>query len=553
MPRALSLKDNGLPKAVPWCAMHRRRLLLALVAGLFSGVGLASLQLLLWPQVEPSVQRAFLASLAWGSWSAVWLGLSGFFVWELTALVARLFGWRPRWPRLWLAMTAAGVLVAGVAVFNQEATRELLPAAPRQALGVAAALGVVWATAWACTRRRRSSLLTAALLIFWGVGVWWPWWGAQQAAEKPELVQPALGLSWDLGSKPRRALVVVWEGADVPWLLPLMDGGMMPFLQSQWARGSWGHLRTVQPFSRAAALATWATGCSPIRHGVVGRRAYRLPFLADVPVSLLLKGPWPSPHQLPWRLWQRAAPPPPQEPTLWEALEGLGVSSAVVGWPFPWRGVANAVPWEQAPPLDPSWQAAIDEAVSSESPKALPTRRAFALAAEVGLRAAVEIRERKPQVLVVHLDLPARLRPLWAGEDPGGILPLAAQFLDSQLADLWALFGDETTHLLVVSPYGMAPPRPWDRLLANVGLTGKWPVSPKDSPDGFFFLLGPGVAAGGRVRGARAADLMPTLMYLLELPVAKRLSGRVLLAAVDETWAASVPLRLVAGYSWPGP
>lgn len=531
--------------------MHRRRFLLALAAGLVSGEGLAALQLLLWPQVTPSVKRAFFASLAWGSWSALWLGLAGFLLWELTSLVARLFGWRPRWPRLWLAMAAAGVLVAAVALFNQEATREVLPAAHRQALGVVAALAVLWAVAWAATRRRRPSWLTVGLMGLWGVGVWWPWWGALQAAGEGDPTPPSHQLSWDLEPKPRRALVVVWEGADVPWLLPLMDGGLMPFLQSQWSRGSWGQVRTVQPFSRAASLATWATGCSPVRHEVVGRRAYRLPFLAEAPVSLLLKGPWPSPHQLPWRLWQRAAPPPPREPTLWEALEGLGVSSQVVGWPFPWRGVAAGAPWEQAPPLDPSWQAAIDEAVSGESAKALPTRRAFALAAEAGLQAAIGIRERRPQVLVVHVDLPARLRPLWAGEDPGGVLPLAAQFLDGQLADLWALFGDATTHLLVVSPYGMAPPRPWDRLLANVGLTGKWPVSPKDSPDGFFFLLGPGVAAGGRVRGARAADLMPTLMYLLELPVAKRLSGRVLLAAVDETWAASVPLRLVTAYPRP--
>lgn len=533
--------------------MHLRRLLFALVAGFFAGVGLAALQLLLWAQVAPSVKGALLATVAWGSWAALWLGLLGFVFWELAAFSARLFGVRPRWPRLWLPVATAGVLVAGIALGNQEATREVLPAAHRQALGVVAALGVLWAAVWAATRRRRPSWLTVVLLALWVVGVWWPWWGAQQAEDRPELAQPGPELSWDFGPKPRRALVVVWEGADVPWLLPLMDAGMMPFLQSQWVRGSWGHLRTVQPFSRAASLATWATGCSPIRHEVVGRRAYRLPFLTGVPVSLLLRGPWPSPHQLPWRLWQRAAPPPPREPTLWEALEGLGVRSLVVGWPFPWRGVATGAPWEEAPPLDPGWQASLEEAVSGSSQKAVPTRRSFALAAETGLRAAVGIRENRPQVLVVHVDLPARLRPLWAGEDPGGVLPLAAQFLDTQLADLWALFGDATTHLLLVSPYGMAPPRPWDRLLANVGLSGKWAVSPKDSPDGFFFLLGPGVAAGGRVRGARAADVMPTLMYLLELPVAKRLSGRVLLAAVDESWAASVPLRLVNAYPCSGP
>jgi len=44
------------------------------------------------------------------------------------------------------------------------------------------------------------------------------------------------------------------------------------------------------------------------------------------------------------------------------------------------------------------------------------------------------------------------------------------------------------------------------------------------------------------------SDLLPTLMYLLELPVSRKLSGRVLLGAVDEAWAASVPLRLIPSY-----
>lgn len=529
--------------------MHRRRLTLAVASAFVAGVGLAALQLLLWPQVVPSLGRALLASVLWGSWAAVWLGAAGFALWEVVAFAARVLGRRARQPRLASAMAAAGLLVAGIALANQDATRELLAPARRQALGVVAVLGVLWAGAWILTRRWRPRWLAAALLVLWGAGVWWPWWGAQGATGEPA-AGGAEGVSWDGAAKPRRALVVVWEGADVPWLLPLIDSGMMPFLKSLWPQGSWGHLRTVRPFSRAAALATWATGCSPLSHGVVGRRAYRVPFLAPEPVSLLLRGPWPSPHQLPWRLWRRAAPPRPQRPTLWEALSGFGVRCEVAGWPFPNylpTGTPEG-PWEPGVPLDPAWQAAVEEAVRGAGARAGPTRRAFSLAAETGLRAALSVRAQKPQVLVVHLDLPSRLRPLWTGEDSAGVLSLAAQFLDNQLADLWVLFGGEDAHLLLVSPYGMAPPRPWDRLLANVGLAGQWPVSPKDSPDGFFFLVGPGVAAGSRVRGARAADLVPTLFYLLELPVAQELSGRVLLAAVDEGWASSVPLRLVPAY-----
>jgi len=518
---------------------------MAFGAGAVAGAGCGALQLLLWPQVPPTLARAALATLAWGSWGALWLGGLGFLLGE--GVRAFLRPWRSRrrqaLPRL---MAAAGFGVAAIALLNAKDARELIPAANRQGLEVVAAFAALWGIAWLVLAGRRARRWVAAGLFgVWLAGIWWPWWGArqQEAAAAPP---PAL----ELPLRPRKALVVVWEGADLPWLLPLQDRGVMPFLQSLWARGSWGQLRTVRPFSRAASLTTLATGCSPVLHGTLGRRAYRLRFLGEEPVSLLLKGPWPSPHQLPWKLWRRAAPPPPREPLLWEVLERWGTSCAVVGWPLVFQlgpGRESLLP-EEGLELDPVWEKALEEATAARPERLAATRRAFRLAAAAGVRAAVAARSAGSGVLVVHLELGNRLRPAWSEDDPGGVLELAAQFLDAQLAELWRVFGEDDAYLVVVSPYGLAPPGPWDRLLANLGLGGRFRVSPKDSPDGFLFLLGPGVARGGRVRGARVSDLLPTLMYLLELPVSRKLSGRVLLGAVDEAWAASVPLRLIPSY-----
>jgi len=41
------------------------------------------------------------------------------------------------------------------------------------------------------------------------------------------------------------------------------------------------------------------------------------------------------------------------------------------------------------------------------------------------------------------------------------------------------------------------------------------------------------------------------MLYLLELPVARDMSGRVLLEAVSDERAASVPLRLIPSYGPP--
>ncbi len=522
--------------------MHARRLGLALAAAFVAGVGFAALQVLLWPQVQPSLRRAFCASLAWGSWAALWLGLVVFLLWELVGLLASRRR-RPRWERLsvWV-----GLSVAAIAFLNGQATRQLLPASHRQALQVVGAFAFLWALAWlALPRRRLRRLVVVGLMCSWVVGVWWPWWGARE-----EGLRAGVSGALEVPARERRALVVVWEGADVPWILPLLDRGVMPFLASLWPRGSWGQLRTVCPFSRAGSLTTLATGCLPALHQTVGRRGYRLSFLSSEPVSLLLKGPWPSPHQLPWRLWERAALPRPKEPLLWDVLALWGVTAEVVGWPFP-----NHVPVssqellrEEPAQLDPSWQVMLQDAFQPRPERAAATRRALALAAQVGLQAGLAWQRQKPQVLVVHWDLPARLRPLWAEDDPGGVLPLAAQLLDAQLAELWRVAGGEGTYLLLTSAYGMAPPNPWDWVQSSLGLAGRWRVSPRHCPDGFFFLFGPGVAARTRVRAGRVQDVVPTLLYLLELPVSRRLSGKLLLAAVDPDWASGVPLRLVPDY-----
>jgi hypothetical protein len=59
------------------------------------------------------------------------------------------------------------------------------------------------------------------------------------------------------------------------------------------------------------------------------------------------------------------------------------------------------------------------------------------------------------------------------------------------------------------------------------------------------------VKEGIRLRGARLGDVTATLLYLLELPVARDMSGRVLLDAVSDERASSVPLRLIPSYGPP--
>lgn len=65
---------------------------------------------------------------------------------------------------------------------------------------------------------------------------------------------------------------------------------------------------------------------------------------------------------------------------------------------------------------------------------------------------------------------------------------------------------------------------------------------------GVLFLRGPGVKPGATLQRATPYDLMPTMAWLLELPIASELPGRPLAEAFDEGFAKSKPLKTVASY-----
>lgn len=65
---------------------------------------------------------------------------------------------------------------------------------------------------------------------------------------------------------------------------------------------------------------------------------------------------------------------------------------------------------------------------------------------------------------------------------------------------------------------------------------------------GVLFLHGPGVRRGARLGQASPYDLMPTMAWLLELPISSRLPGRPLTEAFEESFTKSKPVQKVERY-----
>ncbi|MBI2881268.1 MAG: alkaline phosphatase family protein [Candidatus Tectomicrobia bacterium] len=62
-------------------------------------------------------------------------------------------------------------------------------------------------------------------------------------------------------------------------------------------------------------------------------------------------------------------------------------------------------------------------------------------------------------------------------------------------------------------------------------------------PDGMFMAFGPGVAPGRRIEGADIADISPTVLYALGLPVPPEMDGKVLTDAFEPGWVAARPVE----------
>lgn len=69
-----------------------------------------------------------------------------------------------------------------------------------------------------------------------------------------------------------------------------------------------------------------------------------------------------------------------------------------------------------------------------------------------------------------------------------------------------------------------------------------------EAPEGVLYMAGPGVRAGGALRGARLYDIAPTILHVMGQAVAEDMDGAPLLAAFEGRWRRAHPVRRVATY-----
>lgn len=516
-----------------------------LAAGATAGVLAEVLVMRLNPEAGQPLAGAVLGVVLWASWGALIAGGPIVLLQTLARKVRRPAA--DSWPAP--ILTAAVYLVAAIlGAINADLHLHLLSATARRVLiqdSVAWFLGAVLALVAGAIIRR----MGGGRLFKVGFAVVMLLLPAGRFVVRPTTPGQPLEMAAQPIGRPNRPLLVIGiEGLDVPVLLTYAGAGRTPALERFTNDGAWGTVEPYEPYLRQSYWITVATGTYPGTHGVKAHWGWELPWLVDQPLRLMPWTPEGSRLILPWSLARRVTPPPATVPALWQRLRVSDVATETIGWPGIWDSPSQVVdvdPGATPVDLDPSLREALETALEPFENENPTVWRAIDRDLAT-MHLALEALDAGVDNLWIHLEGLAETRKLLEPLKPrhtGGreVVELVVELLDGELQQLLTAAPPDAL-VVVVSPYGLSPPSSYERLRRLVGMGDTWRTSGDQCWDGVMMVLGRDVATGRRFQDLRLPDMVPTVCYLLGLPVAQYMEGEVAVEVVDEGYLMQHPL-----------
>jgi hypothetical protein len=357
------------------------------------------------------------------------------------------------------------------------------------------------------------------------------------------------------GERAPHLAVVALPSATLDALLPLAEQGKLPFFQGLIESGARARLATLAPNRPLALWATLATGKLPPRHGLEAERLWEVSWLPGAPLRLLPLAVGFEHWGLPGGEPRSARRADREARPLWTTLAALGRTSAAPGFPAVLDGAADG--------------AALEPAAASPAERELAALGYGDLARALGAdRARLGAARRRladePELAALFLRLDGLESASLAcfggfaaaefeGERAGRVRraadALATYYggLDGELAELWAAL-PEPRLLVVVSPWGVRAPAGVGRILLALSNRPRLRGRLAGAPDGLFLARGEGIRPGVQVPAAELADVVPTLLYALGLPIARDLDGKVLAATFEPALLQRRSLTFVPSY-----
>ena len=362
-----------------------------------------------------------------------------------------------------------------------------------------------------------------------------------------------------------RLVLLNFDGADFDTVMTLQAQGKLPAFSRLKEEGAYGRLKAVLPCAAAVTRATLLTGKLPYRHGVRDARARRLlgggPFIEAVPEDLafdLLLAPI-----LAVRFTDVSDR---RSLAIWDIVRQAPGRGGAAGWEIDLDHRAAGPPGTPRPAqgllddLDP-------EALRASDARSRDLVGRLAAAVEADGRVLEALGgmhpDRGPDVTalsfpgldqVAHVFLryarPADFGNLTDREIDlyGPVLERYYRRIDAIVGRALQADGEEATLLFVTSSHGMVPLPPGRRLLAALTSSDGLSGTHQDGPDGFLFARGPQVRRGQRLGKGSIADLVPTALYALDMPVAQDLDGSILAGVFTSRYTFDHPVAVIGSY-----
>jgi len=128
----------------------------------------------------------------------------------------------------------------------------------------------------------------------------------------------------------------------------------------------------------------------------------------------------------------------------------------------------------------------------------------------------------------------------------GSVLDDYYGVLDAVVGRLYDTLGPDDL-VLVVSSHGIEPLTPVKRILERLVGDDQLSGTHERAPDGFVLAMG-GAVQPGRLERGSVADIAPTLLYFLGLPIGRDMDGRARTDLFTPAFTATRPVTFIPGY-----
>ena len=379
-----------------------------------------------------------------------------------------------------------------------------------------------------------------------------------------------------------RVTLVLLDGSSLDHIASAAAQGRLPNLGRILDTGSSMYLGTLRPTQPAPVWTAIATGKLPPKNGVRSAARYQ-PLAGGLPLELLPDLCYSHALVHVGLLEERTHDASTMRAkTLWRMLSDQGVSVGVIGWPLsypvsPLDGflVSERLDLDEVSFVelqDPlvAYPAGLvaaaraaadrrvmeDEVTRARDHDVLPRRDLVtsALAEDLSSRVPVRVLAVRYRDLdaIGHRFLRYAMPDLFGDvtelerREYGHVLGDYYAFIDERIGEaLGGLRGDDV--LFVVSAFGMEPLSLPKRLLARIGGDTAIASTHERAPDGFLLAYGAAVAAGRRAPGS-VADVTPTVLYYLGLPVGRDMDGNARTDLFTPEYTAARPITFIPSY-----